>query len=106
MTAINRSISRKATADAAMIVHNDIRILPLSAELQVRAAVTDKLSVKCRPVIHVKADRFAIGGEIQVLAHAAAQVHPQSLPLWRANIGQAGQVRSTVHPAASRSGLE
>lgn len=60
MAAVNAAIGLEGTTDAAVIVHDKVRIFPVTAKFQARAVIRDERSIPW-PVVHVQMNRFAIG---------------------------------------------
>ena len=61
MAAIDRTVRLKSSANAAMVIHYQIRVAPTAAKFQVRTMVGNELSGQHRPVVHVQINLFAIG---------------------------------------------
>ena len=92
---VNAAIGLECARDAAVIVHDQVGILPVTAQLQARTSIAAE-EASVRPVRHAKTDGFAVGREIQMLAHVADQVEPEALSARSAEIGNAFKVRAAT----------
>jgi hypothetical protein len=100
VSVINSSVGLEGPRDAAVVVHHQVGILPVAAELEARAGVLDEVGIPW-PVVHVEVNSFAISREIQVLAHAASHMQANVFSPGSADVGSAGEVCFQVHPASA-----
>ena len=106
MAAVDATIGLKSIRYAAVIVHHQVWISPVPAEIETGTTVANELPGPRRPIRHVEMNGFSVRREIQVLAHAAAEIHAQSFPAGRAKICGALQIGFKIHSAAARRGLK
>src|SRR6266851_4741468 len=91
VTAVHAAIGQKCPKNTAMIIHYQVGIFPVTAQLETGATVANKLSVKGGPVTHVEIDGLPVGGEVQMRPHAAAEVEPKLLSTRAAEVAHPGK---------------
>ena len=74
---IDSSILVKGAEDAAVVVHDDVWILPFSAELDGGPAVRSKVAQERRPIVHVQIDLLSVGIGADPAPHSATEVHSE-----------------------------
>jgi hypothetical protein len=74
---INRSIGLKVALQAAVVIHDEVWILPMSAELEPWSVVVSLSKSECRTVMHIQPDVLSVRIQIQSSTHAAAQGHAE-----------------------------
>jgi len=85
-SAINRPIRLKIALETTVVLHDEVWILPMSAELEPRSVVVPLTKREDGSEVHIQPDLLAIGVEIQASAHAAAQGHAEDFVLWGTEI--------------------
>src|SRR5215471_11898465 len=75
VASINSSVWVEGTGNAAVVVHDDVWILPLPAQLDRRTVIVRESAGKSGPVIHVETDLFAVGVGPDASPHASAEMH-------------------------------
>jgi hypothetical protein len=104
VSVINSSVRLEGPRDAAVIIHHQVGILPVAAELEARAGVIDEVGIPW-PVVHVEVNSFAISRKIQVLSHTASHMQANVLSPGSADVSSASEVCFQVHPASAGGGL-
>ena len=64
MPAVHTTVRTECPKNAAIVIHHQIRILPVTAQLDTGAMIARKLCIQPGPVVHVEADGFPIGREV------------------------------------------
>ena len=103
---VDAAIRGKSARNAAVIVHHNVGIVPLTSEFDTRTVIRSETSEERRPVIHVEIDLFAVGVGADPASHSAAQVHPEDLAARRAQIARSANARVWINFAARRRGIE
>src|ERR1700749_3687893 len=101
MLVIQFFASTECSVDAAMVIHLQVRILPMSAEFNSWPVIGNKAAGPGWPVVHIERDRFAIRGKRQTTPHAAAEMHSEALSLRRTEVRETVQVGGGIDSAAS-----
>src|ERR1700680_1217083 len=92
---VDAAIRLEGSREAAVVVHHQVGILPVAAQLQAGASIPAE-EAPIRPVGHPKPDCFAVGRKIQMLSHVADQVEPEALSARSAEMGHAFKVRGAT----------
>lgn len=106
MAAVDATIGLKSIRYAAVIVHHQVWISPMPAEVETRTTVADELSRPGRPIIHVQMNGLSVRREIQMLLHAASQIHSELLSARSTQISSAFKIAFEIHSAAARRGFK
>ena len=75
---IDGSVRLESPLDAAVIIHHEIRIVPLPTQLEPRS-VLGSSSGENGPIVHIQPDLLSVGIEIEAAPHAAAKCHAEYL---------------------------
>ncbi len=86
MSDVNGAVVVEGTGDAAVIVHDDVGILPLAPEFDRRAVIRIQVSEEMGVVVHVQRNVLSVGVEADAAAHASTQLHVKNLATGRAKV--------------------
>lgn len=84
--AINGSIRLEGALDTAVVIHDKIRILPVSAEFHPRPVIIPRAENEQRAVMHIEPDLLSVRVEIETSPHAPTQCHPENFVAGRAEV--------------------
>src|SRR5216683_921139 len=76
---VHATVGEKCPKNAAVIIHHQIRILPVPAQLQTRATVRNELPIEGWPVTHIEINGLPVSREVEMRPHAATEVEPKLL---------------------------
>lgn len=103
---IDTPVRVKGAGNAAVVVHDDVGILPLPSQFDRWTVIVCESAYEAGPVIHVQTDLFAVGVRADTTPHASSEMHVEGFSTRRTEIGGAADRRSRHDPAAGRAGLE
>src|SRR5215469_11491502 len=101
---INGSVGLKRARDAAVIVHDQIRVTPIPAELEAGVTVIYELRIPW-PVVNIQMNRLSIGRKVEMLPHPTSQFHSEILAARSTDVSYTGQICLEIHTTATRRRL-
>lgn len=69
VAAVHRGVGQKRPKNTALIVHHQIGVLPMTAQLDIGAMVPRKMWREPGPVVHIEIDGLSVSREIQMWPH-------------------------------------